>query len=156
MPLAGWFIPATGSDKLVIANHPMGLTRSGLPTHSEPWRSVWAATGDGFEVGLVPDYRILHDAGYNVLAYDLRNHGLGSAVDGGLTSSGIFEARDVVGPLTTPAAGRTRSVGPRNAAALLVEHGVTSGDRVHVMATNRPEFLDVLCGGRVSERWWCR
>jgi hypothetical protein len=23
----------------------------------------------------VPDYKILHDSGYNVLAYDLRNHG---------------------------------------------------------------------------------
>jgi uncharacterized protein len=53
----------------------MGLTRSGVPAHLEPWRSAWAASGNGFEVNLVPDYKILHDAGYNVLAYDLRNHG---------------------------------------------------------------------------------
>jgi uncharacterized protein len=100
VPLEGWFIPAAGSDKLVIANHPMGFTRSGLPTHLEPWHSAWAASGNGFEVDLTPDYKILHDAGYNVLAYDLRNHGFSGAANGGISSSGIFEARDVVGSLT--------------------------------------------------------
>ena len=34
-----------------------------------------ASSGDGFEVNFVPDYKILHDAGYHVLAYDLPNHG---------------------------------------------------------------------------------
>ncbi|NUH40214.1 alpha/beta hydrolase [Streptomyces samsunensis] len=97
VPLEGWFIPAPGSNKLVIANHPMGFTRSGMPTHLEPWHSEWAASGNGFEVDFVPDYVILHEAGYNVLAYDLRNHGLSGAANGGITSSGIFEARDVAG-----------------------------------------------------------
>lgn len=99
VPLEGWLIPAPGSDRLVIANHPMGFTRSGLPAHVEPWRSVWAQSGNDFEVDLVPDYKILHDAGYSVLAYDLRNHGLSGAANGGVASSGIFEARDVVGSL---------------------------------------------------------
>lgn len=75
VPLEGWFIPAAGSDKLIIANHPMGFSRSGIPTHLEPWRSIWAPSGNDFEVNLVPDYKILHDAGYSVLAYDLRNFG---------------------------------------------------------------------------------
>jgi uncharacterized protein len=100
IPLEGWFIPAAGSDKLVIANHPMGFTRSGLPAHLEPWHSAWAASGNGFEVDLTPDYKILHDAGYNVLAYDLRNHGVSGAANGGISSSGVLEARDVVGSLT--------------------------------------------------------
>jgi len=95
--LEGWLIPASGSQKLVIANHPMGFTRAGLPTHLEPWHSIWAPSGNGFEVNFVPDYKILHDAGYNVLAYDLRNHGLSGQGNGGLSSSGIFEARDVAG-----------------------------------------------------------
>jgi pimeloyl-ACP methyl ester carboxylesterase len=99
VPLEGWFIPAAGSDKLVIANHPMGFTRAGLPAHLEPWRSIWSASGNGFEVDLVPDYAILHEAGYNVLAYDLRNHGFSGAANGGISSSGIFEARDVVGAI---------------------------------------------------------
>ena len=99
VPLEGWFIPAAGSDKLIIANHPMGFTRSGIPTHLEPWRSIWAPSGNDFEVNLVPDYKILHDAGYSVLAYDLRNFGHSGAANGGIASSGIFEARDVAGSL---------------------------------------------------------
>jgi hypothetical protein len=51
----------------------MGFSRAGIPAHLEPWRSIWAASRNDFEVDLVPDYRILHDAGYNVLAYDLHN-----------------------------------------------------------------------------------
>jgi uncharacterized protein len=35
-----------------------------------------------------------------VLAYDLRNSGLSAAANGGIASSGIFEARDVAGSLT--------------------------------------------------------
>jgi uncharacterized protein len=99
VPLEGWFIPAAGSDKLIVANHPMGFSRAGIPAHLEPWRSIWAPSGNDFEVNLVPDYKILHDAGYNVLAYDLRNFGLSSAANGGMASSGIFEARDVAGSL---------------------------------------------------------
>ena len=47
----------------------------------------------------MPDYKILHDAGYNVLAYDLRNHGLSSAANGGVSTHGITEWRDVAGSL---------------------------------------------------------
>jgi pimeloyl-ACP methyl ester carboxylesterase len=77
----------------------MGFSRSGIPAHLEPWRSVWASSGNDFEVNLVPDYKILHDGGYNVLAYDLRNSGLSGAANGGIASSGVFEARDVAGSL---------------------------------------------------------
>jgi hypothetical protein len=98
--LEGWFIPAPGSGKLIIAYHPMGFSRSGLPTQYEPWHADWAASGNGFEVYLVPDYRILHDAGYNVLAYDLRNHGLSSAANGRVSTHGITEWRDAAGSLT--------------------------------------------------------
>ena len=99
VPIEAWFIPAPGSRKLIIANHPLGFTRSGIPTHLEPWHAAWAPSGNGFEVDLVPDYKILHDAGYNVLAYDLRNHGLSSAANGGVCTSGVTESRDVVGSL---------------------------------------------------------
>ncbi len=99
VPLEGWFIPADGSEKLIIANHPMGFSRAGIPAHLEPWRSIWSSSGNAFEVNFIPDYRILHDAGYNVLAYDLRNFGLSGAANGGIASSGIFESRDVLGSL---------------------------------------------------------
>jgi uncharacterized protein len=98
VPLEGWFIPAVGSDKLIIANHPMGFSRAGIPAHLEPWWSIWAPSSNNFEVNLVPDYKILHDAGYSVLA-DLRNFGHSGAANGGIASSGIFEARDVAGSL---------------------------------------------------------
>jgi uncharacterized protein len=100
VPLEGWFIPAPGSGKLIIANHPMGFSRSGMPTQYEPWHADWVASGNGFEVDVVPDYKILHDAGYNVLAYDLRNHGLSSAANGGVSTHGITEWRDIAGSLT--------------------------------------------------------
>jgi uncharacterized protein len=98
-PLEGWFIPAPESDRIIIANHPMTFSRSGIPTHLEPWKSIWGPSGNGFEVNLVPDYRILHDAGYNVLTYDLRNHGVSSAANGGVVGGGVFESRDVLGSL---------------------------------------------------------
>src|SRR5260370_4755095 len=44
VPLEGWFIPAPGSDTLIIANHPMGFNRSGMPTPLEPWNSQWASS----------------------------------------------------------------------------------------------------------------
>ena len=106
VPIEAWFIPAPGSSKLIIANHPLGFSRSGIPTHVEPWHAAWAPTGNGFEVDLVPDYKILHDAGYNVLTYDLRNHGLSSAANGGVVTHGFTESRDVVGSLEYA---RTRS-----------------------------------------------
>ena len=106
VPLEGWFIPATGSSKLIIANHPIGFSRSGMPAHLQPWKADWGPSGNGFEVDLVPDYKILHDARYNVLAYDLRNHSLSSAANGGVTTSGVTESRDVVGSLEYA---RTRS-----------------------------------------------
>ena len=99
VPLDGWFIPAPGSGKLVIANHPMGFSRSGMPADLQPWKADWEPSGNGFAVDLMPDYKILHDAGYNVLAYDLRNHGLSSAANGGVTTSGVTESRDVAGSL---------------------------------------------------------
>jgi hypothetical protein len=98
-PLEGWYIPAPGSDRLIIANHPRGFSRAGMPTHLEPWRSVWKSSGNDWEIDFVPDYKILHDAGHHVLTYDLRNHGYSSAANGGVVSSGLFESRDVLGSL---------------------------------------------------------
>lgn len=98
-PLEGWFVPADGADTIVIMNHPRWFSRSGLPSHLEPWRSQGAETGNVVEVDFTPDIAILHSAGYHVLAYDLRNFGHSGAANGGLTTGGRFESRDVVGSL---------------------------------------------------------
>lgn len=97
--LEGWFIPRAGSDKIVIANHPLWFSRTGLPAHLEPWKSIGGAAGNDFDVRFLPDYEILHNAGYNVLTYDLRNLGLSGEGNGGLQSNGIYESRDVIGSI---------------------------------------------------------
>ncbi|WP_234833272.1 alpha/beta hydrolase family protein [Sinorhizobium meliloti] len=84
---------------MIIANHPRWFNRAGLPSHLEPWKSLGGSAGNDFEVNFVPDYKILHDAGYNVLAYDLRNFGHSSSANGGLFTTGRCESRDVIGPL---------------------------------------------------------
>ncbi|WP_206051911.1 alpha/beta hydrolase [Nocardioides ferulae] len=99
VPLEGWYLPAEGSDKLVIANHPRWFNRSGLASHLEPWSRFGAATGNDIEVNFIPDYKLLHDAGYHVLAYDLRNFGQSGVGNGGVFTVGRFEARDVLGSL---------------------------------------------------------
>lgn len=93
VPLEGWLIPAD-SDRLVICNHPMPCNRYGYPGHLKEW-------GDfgGFEVNLLPQYQALHNAGYNVLAYDLRNHGRSGTGSGGINGHGTLEYRDVIGSL---------------------------------------------------------
>ncbi|KAL2210549.1 alpha/beta-hydrolase [Sarocladium strictum] len=101
VPLEGWYIPCENSNKIIIVNHPMRFNRSGYPSHLEPWSDFCggAACGNDFEVNFIPDLKILHDVGYNVLAYDLRNYGLSGAAQGGMCTSGICESRDVVGSL---------------------------------------------------------
>lgn len=99
VPLEGWIVSAKNPRGLIIANHPMSMSRSGQPTQLSPWCEQWGPSGNGFEVNFVPDIKILHDAGYTVFTYDLRNHGLSGTGNGGVNGSGWFEARDVIGSL---------------------------------------------------------
>lgn len=94
VPLEAWFIPAN-SEKLLIVNHPMPCNRYGFPGHLPPW-NTWFG---GFEVNFLPELKHLHDAGYNILTYDLRNHGQSGTGSGGITGLGLFECRDVVGSI---------------------------------------------------------
>lgn len=92
-PLEGWLLRAQGSDKLIIANHPMPMSRAGFTGHwGEPWSNV-----DDLEIDFVKAYAHLVNAGYNVLAYDLRNHGQSGAANGGICGIGRYEWRDCVG-----------------------------------------------------------
>lgn len=94
VPLDGWFIPAA-SDRLIIANHPMPCNRYGFPGHIAPWNTMFG----GFEVNFLPELKHLHDAGYNIITYDFRNHGRSGEGSGGLAGIGLLECRDVVGSL---------------------------------------------------------
>lgn len=90
--LAAWFIPAQGSDKLIICNHPATLNRYGFPGHQKPWSDF-----QDIEVKFGKVHKALHDAGYNVLAYDLRNHGESDAAPDHAWGQGFFdEYKDVL------------------------------------------------------------
>ena len=91
--LEGWFIPAEGSQKLLVVNHPMTCNRYGFPGHLAPWNTMFG----GFEVNFLPELKALQEAGYNILTYDLRNHGRSSSDPAGTSGLGLVEARDVVG-----------------------------------------------------------
>ena len=95
IPLEGWYIPAKGgeSDELVIFNHALPMCRAGFPGHlGAPWNNF-----DAVEIDFVIQMKHLTDAGYNVLAYDIRNHGNSGAANGGLSGIGLWEWRDCVG-----------------------------------------------------------
>ncbi|HEX3681498.1 MAG TPA: hypothetical protein VHU83_03075 [Bryobacteraceae bacterium] len=94
IPLEAWFIPAD-SNKLLIVNHPMTCNRYGFPGHLPPWNTMFG----GFEVNFLPELKHLHDAGYNILTYDLRNHGLSGEANGVISGLGLLECRDVAGSI---------------------------------------------------------
>lgn len=92
LELAAWFIPAEGSDKLIICNHPATLNRYGFPGHQKPWSDF-----QDIEVKFGKVHKALHDAGYNVLTYDLRNHGESDATETRVWGQGFGdEYKDVI------------------------------------------------------------
>ena len=95
IPLEGWYIPAVGgeTDKLIIINHPMPMSRSGFTGHfGAPFSAV-----DTLEIDFVAHMAHLSKAGFNILAYDLRNHGNSGNANGGICGIGRYEWRDCVG-----------------------------------------------------------
>ena len=82
-PWRGGASPPKGgeSEKLVIFNHALPMCRAGFPGHlGEPWSMY-----DAVEIDFVIQQKHLSDAGCNVLAYDIRNHGTSSAANGGIS-----------------------------------------------------------------------
>lgn len=138
--LEGWLIPCAGSDKIIICSHAFGFSKAGFPSYFEPWKSAWGP-GNDYEINFVHDYRILHEAGYNVLAYDFRNHGHSAAANGGLTSNNRFEMRDVVGSLdyvrTHPSLAKMK-IG-------LFARCMGANATFRALATNPDAFVGVSC-----------
>ncbi|WP_199809711.1 alpha/beta hydrolase family protein [Streptomyces sp. NRRL F-2799] len=91
VPIDGWFIPAD-SDKLVIQNHFLPGNRYGYPGQLPEFGGL-----GGFEVNFLPEFRALHDAGYNILCQDIRNFGLSGTGNGDTVGIGLLEYRDVIG-----------------------------------------------------------
>lgn len=93
--LEGWYIPSKEkSNKVVICNHFSPGNRYGYAGHIKPWKGA-----GGFEVNFLPKYKTLVEAGYNVLAYDLRNHGFSAPAQHNAYNPSLFEYKDVIGSL---------------------------------------------------------
>ena len=139
VPLEGWYVPADGgeSDRLIVMNHPMPMSRSGFTGHfGEPWSQV-----DDIEIDFVAHIAHLSRAGYNVLAYDLRNHGTSGAANGGICGIGRYEWRDCVGAkayIDTHPKLSTMTLG--------LYSQCTGGNAQYEAISRRPElFADVRC-----------
>ncbi len=95
VPISGWYIPAKGgeSDKLIIYNHALPMCRAGFQGHMGlPWAGFIDC-----EIDFVIQMKILTDAGYNIVAYDLRNHGQSGEANNKMCGIGHLEWRDCVG-----------------------------------------------------------
>lgn len=93
--LSGWYMSAKEqSNKVVICNHFSPGNKYGYAGHIKPWKNA-----GGFEVNFLPKYKALVEAGYNVLAYDLRNHGWSAPAQNGGYNPNLFEYKDVIGSL---------------------------------------------------------
>lgn len=88
--IKGWFIPAE-SNKIIISNHFSPGNRYGFAGHLEGLDYA-----GGFEVNFIPRYKALHEAGYNVLTYDLRSHGESSDGKDAISGVGYYEWNEVL------------------------------------------------------------
>ena len=84
--LRGWFMACEGSQKVVIANHYMGANKGGIPK----------TRTNNVHTNFIPTYKNLVDGGYNVLAYDLRNHGESDQFNEGKLGMGLAESPDII------------------------------------------------------------
>lgn len=93
--IKGWFMPADSNpvepNKVIISNHFSPANRYGFAGHLEG-----LDFSGGFEVNFLPRYKALHDAGYNVLAYDLRSHGESGEGENSVSGVGYYEWQEVL------------------------------------------------------------
>jgi esterase/lipase len=88
--IKGWYIPAE-TNRIIISNHFSPGNRYGFAGHMEGLDFA-----GGFEVNFIPRYKALHDAGYNILTYDLRSHGESGESKDKISGVGYFEWQEVL------------------------------------------------------------
>jgi uncharacterized protein len=92
--LKGWLIPGAGK-KLVVMTHVLGLTKYGSVASYRSLSKLYDK-----EIEFLETARHLHDSGYWVLMFDLRNHGeSGPSPNRGMASGGLDEHKDIVAAL---------------------------------------------------------
>ena len=92
--VSGWFMPGT-SGHVILTNHFSPGNKYGFAGHMEGLDFA-----GGFEVNFLPRYKALVDAGYSVLAYDLRGHGGSTDGEGGISGVGYYEWQEVLAALS--------------------------------------------------------
>lgn len=91
--LSGWFIPAANAPAAtVIVLHTWAGSRLG-----EDATSLLANISGALPIDLLRFAHALHTAGYNVLSFDLRNHGQSAGSDA--VTFGLQESHDLLGAL---------------------------------------------------------
>jgi esterase/lipase len=132
--IKGWFIPAQSSDKYIISNHFSPGNRYGFAGHLEG-----LGYAGGFEVNFLPRYKALHDAGYNILAYDLRSHGESGDGENKISGVGYYEWQEVLASI--------EYVKSRNASAQIGLSSMCMGANATINAMEqKPEmFKDIKC-----------
>lgn len=131
--IKGWFIPAD-SNKVIISNHFSPANRYGFAGHLEGLDFA-----GGFEVNFLPRYQALHDAGYNILAYDLRSHGESGDGEGKISGVGYYEWQEVLASI--------EFVKTRMASADIGLSSMCMGANatVNAMEKNPEAFKDIKC-----------
>ncbi|CAD0186514.1 hypothetical protein RUESEDTHA_03423 [Ruegeria sp. THAF57] len=91
--VSAWFMPgATGH--VILSNHFSPGNKYGFAGHLDGLEFA-----GGFEVNFLPRYKALVDAGYSVLAYDLRGHGGSGDSAEGISGVGYYEWQEVLAAL---------------------------------------------------------
>ena len=91
--IKGWFIPKESSNKLLIFVHVGSFNRHGLIPANQGLIKLYDK-----EVEMLKTAKNYHNQGYNIILFDLRNHGeSGSNRNNGLFTVGLDESKDISG-----------------------------------------------------------
>ncbi len=91
--ISSWIIPGSG-DYVAIMVPPMNFTKYGYSIENQGRFKI-----TDIEVEFIKTAKSLHDAGYTVLTFDLRNHGESEDHPDNLFGLGNYEYNDVIGAL---------------------------------------------------------
>ncbi|MDD3159927.1 MAG: alpha/beta fold hydrolase [Candidatus ainarchaeum sp.] len=133
--LKGWFIPAK-SKKLIILTHPSPFTRYGFSINHQGLFKV-----SNVEVELLKTVKKLHQANYNIITFDFRNHGESQKANNGFTGLGLFEWQDIIGVLNyieTDSKLKSKKIS-------FVSHCLGANSTIIAMSKYPKKFKNVTC-----------
>ena len=94
LKIKGWYIPAPPNgtpNRVIVITHPMPFNRHGFQVENQGFPPLFKT-----DVDLLTTAQAMHQAGYAVMMFDLRNHG---ESEQGTTGNGLSEYQDVLGAI---------------------------------------------------------